>query len=93
MAPQHDPRTILQIPTGSGQLWLGWILIVLGLLAFAINGAAAGALLAIGSGFIAWGTGARWLHHIEAKQMLIMERQAITCRCQVSPTVDAPPVS
>lgn len=72
-----DPRFALQIPTGRGQLWLGWILFFIGVWASIASSALAPALLAAGTGFLAWGTGARWLHHIEAKQLLIIEQQRL----------------
>lgn len=104
MTVQDDPRARLQIPDGSWQLLLGWVLFVLGILVAFANAPAGGALVAIGSSFLAWGTGARWLHHIEAKQILIMERQAVThgivlamATAQLPPQVgtvlvDGPPV-
>lgn len=80
----EDPRFSLQIPTGKGQLWLGAILFFFGLWASIASSALGSPLLAAGTGFLAWGTGARWLHHIEAKQLLIVERLH---------KVDEPPVS
>lgn len=95
--PHGDPRLQLQIPDGKWQLLAGWLLLVLGvLLSFGSTGAG-GPLLAIGSGLLAWGTGSRWLHHIEQKQVIsmhwqieIMKRQAATCRAAL-PAVDTPP--
>lgn len=97
-----DPRLALKIPTGTVSLWIGWVLFGIGLFAFVANSSAAPGLLALGSGFLAWGTGARWLHHIEEKQVLLlnwqietMQRQAITCRMPLAEPaqVDEPPVS
>jgi hypothetical protein len=97
MTVQDDPRARLQIPTGDWQLFLGWVLFVLGILVTFGSGAAGGVMVAIGSSFLAWGTGACWLHHIEAKQILIMERQtqihAAVLAGLPPPLVDAPPVS
>jgi hypothetical protein len=82
-----DPRFMLKIPTGTGQLILGGILLFFGIWGSIAGSSVGAALLAIGSGFLAWGTGARWLHHIEAKQLLIIER------LHAPPVVDTPPRS